>query len=74
MVDNTKKKKKLKIIKKWKKKQKKKKKKSRRSHKKKLHIPWSSSCGTAKMNPTRNREVSGSIPGLAQWVKDLPLP
>ena len=22
------------------------------------------------MNPTRNQEVSGSIPGLAQWVKD----
>ena len=22
------------------------------------------------MNPTRNYEVSGSIPGLAQWVKD----
>ena len=21
-------------------------------------------------NPTRNREVEGSIPGLAQWVKD----
>ena len=21
-------------------------------------------------NPTRNREVVGSIPGLAQWVKD----
>ena len=21
-------------------------------------------------NPTRNPEVSGSIPGLAQWVKD----
>ena len=24
-------------------------------------------------NPTRNREVEGSIPGLAQWVKDLAL-
>ena len=22
-------------------------------------------------NPTRNHEVSGSIPGLAQWDKDL---
>ena len=24
-------------------------------------------------DPTRNREVVGSIPGLAQWVKDLAL-
>ena len=26
------------------------------------------------MSPTRNHEVVSSIPGLAQWVKDLVLP
>ena len=34
-----------------------------------------SSCrGTAEMNPARNHEVVGSIPGLAQQVKDSALP
>ena len=26
------------------------------------------------MNPTRNHEVVGLIPSLAQWIKDLALP
>ena len=31
---------------------------------------WSSRHETAEMDPTRNNEVAGSIPGLAQWVKE----
>ena len=26
--------------------------------------------GAVEMNPTRNHEVAGSIPGLDQWVED----
>jgi len=35
---------------------------------------WSSHRGTAEINPTRNHEVAGLIPGLAQWVKHPALP
>ena len=34
----------------------------------------SSRQGAAEMNPTRNHEVVGSIPGLAQWIKALVFP
>ena len=38
------------------------------------NIVGSSHVAQQLTNPTRNHEVSGSVPGLAQWVKDPAMP
>ena len=41
---------------------------------KKITYFWSSRHGSLETNLTSVREDAGSIPGLAQWIKDPPLP
>ena len=45
-----------------------------RQQRRQEHKMGSSCRGTAEMNLSRDHKVMGSIPDLAQWVKDLALP
>ena len=44
-----------------------------KNHSEKIYMSREFCRGTVETNPTRNHEVAGLIPGLAQWVKDLTL-
>ena len=47
---------------------------ARKNNNNKSFESWSSRCGSVVMNLTSRHEDTGSVPGFAQWVKDLMLP